>query len=271
MTDETKTPGQAADPGTGPAGGASGAAAGASAGNGQKAAPATEAGAQPQAAGADQAAGTAGAAPAADAAALNGEISKLEGQIKDLTDRLLRAHADLDNLRKRLEREKGETAKYAITRFAQSIVAVSDNFERAIASVPAAAVTEGSAVKALLDGVSMTEREFVNVLEKHGVKRIDPKGEPFNPHQHQAVMEAQDASVPSGTVTQVFQSGYMIEDRCLRPAMVVVSKGGPKGAKPVEAGEAKANGGNGQGGAENTGNGPAEGPAGPGPAGPGQG
>jgi molecular chaperone GrpE len=264
MTDETKTPGHTADPG---AGGASGA----PAGDSQKAAQAADAGAQPQAGGAEQAASTAGAASTVDAAALSAENSKLEGQIKDLTDRLLRAHADLDNLRKRMEREKEETAKYAITRFAQSIVAVSDNFERAIASVPAAAVTEGSAVKALLDGVSMTEREFLNVLEKHGVKRIDPKGEPFNPHQHQAVMEAQDASVPSGTVTQVFQSGYMIEDRCLRPAMVVVSKGGPKGAKPGEAGDAKANGGSGPGGAENSGNGPADSQAGPGPTGSGQG
>ena len=171
----------------------------------------------------------------AEPAVLSARNAELEGQIKDLTDRLLRAHADLDNLRKRLEREKEETAKYAITRFAQAVVGVADNFERAIGSVPAAAVAEGGPLKALLDGVSMTEREFLNVLEKHGVKRISPQGEAFNPHQHQAVMEAQDPSVPAGTVTQVFQAGYMIEERCLRPAMVVVAKGGPKPGKPAEA------------------------------------
>lgn len=167
--------------------------------------------------------------------AASARVAELEGQIGDLTDRLLRAHADLDNLRKRMEREKEETAKYAISKFALAIVGVSDNFERAIGSVPAAAATEGSPLKALLDGVSMTEREFLNVLERHGVTRIDPKGEPFNPHQHQAVMEAQDPSVVAGTVTQVFQPGYMIDDRCLRPAMVVVAKGGPKGGRPADA------------------------------------
>ena len=213
----------------------------------QPAAPAT------QAAEASSPAEPAAAAPAsepkADPAALMARNEELEGQIKDLTDRLLRAHADIDNLRKRMEREKEETAKYAITRFAQSVVNVADNFERAIGSVPAAAVTEGSPLKALLDGVSMTEREFLNVLEKHGVKRIDPKGEPFNPHQHQAVMEAQDPTVATGTVTQVFQAGYMIEERCLRPAMVVVAKGGPKPGKPAEpeAGQASESPSNGAG------------------------
>lgn len=214
MTDDTKTPGQAGGPQPAPAAEASQPAAGA--------APATEAAAQ-----------AAANAEAADATT-PARVAELEGQIRDLTDRLLRAHADIDNLRKRMEREKEETAKYAITKFAQAVVDVADNFERAIGSVPAAAVTEGSPLKALLDGVSMTEREFLNVLEKHGVRRIDPKGEPFNPHQHQAVMEAQDASVPAGTVTQVFQAGYMIEDRCLRPAMVVVAKGGPKPGKPQD-------------------------------------
>ena len=190
-------------------------------------------GAAQQAGAGNGAAGAAGQG-AEDQSAAGARVTELEGQIADLTDRLLRAHADLDNLRKRMEREKEETAKYAISKFALAIVGVSDNFERAIGSVPAAAVTEGSPLKALLEGVSMTEREFLNVLDRHGVKRIDPKGEPFNPHQHQAVVEAQDPSVPAGTVTQVFQPGYMIDDRCLRPAMVVVAKGGPKGARPAD-------------------------------------
>ena len=163
------------------------------------------------------------------------EVKTLNGQIADLTDRLLRAHAEMDNLRKRAAKEKEETAKYAIQRFAVDVVNVADNFERAIMSVPAGAAAEDTAFRSLLDGVSMTEREFINVLERHGVRRASPLGELFNPHQHQAVMEAQDASVPSGTIVQVFQPGYMIDERVLRPAMVVVARGGAKPQKAAEA------------------------------------
>jgi molecular chaperone GrpE len=173
-----------------------------------------------------------GEAPAVDAAKLAAEVETLHGQVADLTDRLLRAHADIDNLRKRLDREKEEVAKYAITRFAREVVTVADNFERAVQAVPAGAAEKDAALKALVEGVTMTEREFVNVLDRNGVRRIYPKGETFNPHQHQAMMEMQNAEVPPGTILEVFQPGYLIEDRVLRPAMVVVAKGGPKGAKP---------------------------------------
>lgn len=169
------------------------------------------------------------------AARLAEKVTTLEGQIADLTDRLLRAHAEMDNLRKRGAKDKEETAKYAIQKFASEVVNVADNFERAITSVPAGAAAEDTAFKSLLDGVSLTEREFLNVLERHGVRRIAPQGQPFNPHQHQAVMEAQDPSVPPGTIVQVFQNGYVIEDRVLRPAMVVVAKGGAKQPRPNEA------------------------------------
>lgn len=165
-------------------------------------------------------------------------IDTLRGQIDDLTDRLLRAHAEMDNLRKRAEREKEETSKYAITRFARDVVTVADNFERAVQAVPAGAAEQDAALKALIEGVSMTEREFLNVLERYGVKRVSPKGEMFNPHQHQAMMEMQNLEVAPGTILEVFQPGYLIEDRVLRPAMVVVAKGGPKPAKPGEAPDA---------------------------------
>lgn len=168
-------------------------------------------------------------------AVLTAQVETLQSQIEDLTSRLLRAHADLDNLRKRGEREKQETARYAISKFARDTVEVADNFERAMQSVPVGAIEENPQLKALLDGVTMTEREFLNVLERHGVKRVSPKGEAFNPHLHQAVMERQDASVANGTVVEVFQAGYMIEDRCLRPAMVVVARGGGKTPKPAPA------------------------------------
>lgn len=160
------------------------------------------------------------------------EIETLSSQIGDLTDRLLRAHAEIDNLRKRFEKEREETAKYAITKFARDIVGVSDNFQRAISAVPADAAASDPALKSFLDGVSMTEREFLNVMDRHGIKKLDPKGEPFDPHQHQAMMEQENASVASGTVLDVYQAGFVIEDRVLRPAMVVVSRGGPKQAKP---------------------------------------
>jgi molecular chaperone GrpE len=174
---------------------------------------------------------------AAETARLAQEVATLKGQIADLTDRMLRAHAEMDNLRKRAAKDKEETAKYAIQKFATDVCNVADNFDRAISSVPAGAAAEDTAFKSLLDGVSITEREFLNVLERHGVKRVSPQGAMFNPHQHQAVMEAQDASVPAGTIVQVFQQGYMIEERVLRPAMVVVAKGGAKTpkAKDTEA------------------------------------
>ncbi len=186
-----------------------------------------------------QAAETA-SADAALVAALASEVETLKEQIADLTGRMLRAHAGLDNLRKRADREKQETARYAISKFARDTVEVADNFARAIAAVPAGAVEQNEHFKALLEGVTMTERAFIGVLDRHGVKQVSPSGEPFNPHMHQAVMERHDPSVPAGTVVEVYQAGYVIEDRCLRPAVVVVATGGPKAAKPTAD---KANGG----------------------------
>jgi molecular chaperone GrpE len=186
--------------------------------------------------GPDSTSGPAAAAdPAQDAARLAAEVDTLHGQIADLTDRMLRAHAEMDNIRKRAEREREETAKYAISKFARDIVTVADNFERAIQAVPAGAAEQDAALKSLVEGVSMTEREFLNVLERNGVKRINPKGEAFNPHHHQAMMEMQNPDVAPGTIVEVYQSGYMLEERVLRPAMVVVAKGGPKGGSAEAA------------------------------------
>lgn len=165
----------------------------------------------------------------------SGKIEALKAQVADLEDRLLRAHAEMDNIRKRTEREKSDAHKYAVTRFAQDIVTVGDNFQRAIDAVPSGAAEETPALKSFLEGVTLTERELVNVLERHGIKRIDPRGEPFNPHLHQAVMEDPNAIVAAGTVTQVFQVGYLIEDRVLRPAMVVVAKGAVRPMQPAGA------------------------------------
>ena len=182
-------------------------------------------------------------APEAEAATASADISleqlkAIVGALQDDLDALkgenLRLVADMQNLRRRTDIERIDTAKYAISKFAQDIVGVVDNFERAASSVPAEAAEKDQVLKSFLEGVVLAEREFLTVLERHGVMRIAAQGQPFNPHHHQAVMEREDQNVPAGTVLQVFQAGFMIEDRCLRPAMVVVSTGGPKAAKPAD-------------------------------------
>ena len=158
----------------------------------------------------------------------NEDVETLKAQIADLTDRLLRAHAEMDNQRKMAEKDREDTAKYAISKFAKDIVQVGDNFQRAITAVPGDAVDNDPALKSFLDGVTMLDREFHNILERHGIQRLEPTGEAFNPHFHQAMMEQEDASVAHGTVIQVIQAGYQLADRVLRPAMVIVAKGGVK-------------------------------------------
>jgi molecular chaperone GrpE len=155
-------------------------------------------------------------------------VAALKAEVDGLKDRWLRAHAEAENVRKRAEREREEAAKYAITRLAKDIVGVGDNFQRCIDAVPAGAAEKDPTLKSFLEGVTMTERELLNVLERHGIKRLQPMNEPFNPHLHQAVMQVPRADVPSGTVVEVYQAGYTIEERVLRPAMVGVAQGGPK-------------------------------------------
>ncbi len=167
--------------------------------------------------------------------ALQTDLEKKSEELAAKQDQYLRAVAETENVRRRLEKEKEETAKYAITRFAKDILTVGDNFQRAIAAVPKDAVETDPALKTLLDGVVLAERDFRSALERHGVRVIDPAGKPFDPHHHQAVMEQENTSVPAGTVLQVYQVGYMIDDRNLRPAMVVVSRGGPRSGKVDEA------------------------------------
>lgn len=173
---------------------------------------------------------------------LRAELDEMEKQQADLADRLAKAQedihryqAEIQNLHRRREKEAEEASKFAITKFARDTVAVADNFERAINSVPAEATKDNPVLKSLLDGVTMTEREFLNVLERHGVMRVSPKDEVFDPHKHQAVMEQEDRTVPAGTVLQVYQPGYVIAERVLRPAMVVVARGGPKPMKSAHA------------------------------------
>lgn len=168
------------------------------------------------------------------------QLQALQAEVRDLKDQVLRGYAEMDNIRKRAERERLDTQKYAVSKFARDMLSVADNLERALAAVPTD--TSDPVLKGLLDGVTVTERGLVGVLERYGIKRIPAEGAPFDPHLHQAVMEHQDPSVPSGTIVRVFEAGYMIGDRVLRPASVVVAKGGPKAEKGAAAQGAEATG-----------------------------
>ena len=157
--------------------------------------------------------------------------TSLDRELAETKDRLLRTLADMDNMRKRTEREVADARVYGISTFARDILGVADNMHRAMQALDDELRAKADeATKALLEGVELTERELMNVLEKHGVKRIEPMGQKFDPNRHQAMYEIEDASVPSGTVVQVMQAGYMIGERVLRPALVAVSKGGAKAA-----------------------------------------
>lgn len=164
-------------------------------------------------------------------------LERLHSENEDLKNQVLRAAADMQNLRKRTDREKAEASKYASTAFARDIIAVADNMSRATAAVPAEDREANDAVKNLLSGVELTERELLQVFRRHGIERIDPKGDRFDPNFHDAVFEVPDKTVPSGTVVEVAQCGYRLADRVLRPAMVGVSKGGPKAVPKSEGDE----------------------------------
>lgn len=156
-------------------------------------------------------------------------IVTLGKETAEYKDRLLRTLAEMENLRRRTDREVADARLYGISNFARDIVTVADNMHRALQALDEdPRVKDDASLKPLVEGVDLTERELMNVLEKHGVKRIDPMGQKFDPNRHQAMYEVEDPSVPAGSVIQVAQSGYLIGDRVLRPAMVAVSKGGPK-------------------------------------------
>jgi molecular chaperone GrpE len=144
-------------------------------------------------------------------------------------DKLLRVLAEMENLRRRTAREIADTRAYGISAFARDILAVADNMDRALQALDVELREKADAgIKAMLDGVELTERELHKVLEKHGVKKFEPVGEKFDPNLHQAMFEIPDPTLPAGTVAQVVQPGYMIGERMLRPALVGIAKGGPK-------------------------------------------
>ena len=168
-------------------------------------------------------------AGAPDDAVPDAERLALEAENADLKDRLLRAMAEAENVRRRGEREKAEATLYAATNFARDLLSVADNLGRALEALPAEAREKADgAVKTLLEGVDLTHRELKNVFERYNIRQVRAKGEKFDPNVHQAMFEAPDPSAPAGTVVQVVQDGYTIGDRVLRPALVGVARGGPK-------------------------------------------
>ena len=169
------------------------------------------------------------AAPAAPAEAAADPTAALAKEAADYKDRMLRTLAEMENLRRRTEREVADTRQYAVASFARDLLAVADNMQRALETLSADFRDQADpVVKSHIEGVEITERELMKVMEKHGIRKFDPQGQKFDPNLHQAMLEVPDPSVPTGTVVQVMQPGYMIADRVLRPALVGVSKGGPK-------------------------------------------
>jgi molecular chaperone GrpE len=154
-------------------------------------------------------------------------IAKLVAEVADYRDKALRALAETENVRRRLERERKDTARYAISRFAGDLLSVADNLRRALDAVPAAALEKDEFLAKLVNGVGATERTMLSVLEKNGVKKIDPTGQKFDPNFHEVLFEMDAPDKPAGTVVQVLEAGYTIGDRLLRPARVAASKGGP--------------------------------------------
>ena len=158
-----------------------------------------------------------------------GSVEALTKEVAEAKDRTLRTLAEMENLRKRTAKEVADARTYGITAFARDVLDIADNLQRALDAVPAEAREAADAgLKALIEGVEITEKSLHKALEKNGVSRLVPHGEKFNPIFHQAMYEVPDASVPSGTVVQVVQGGYTINERVLRPALVAVSKGGAK-------------------------------------------
>jgi molecular chaperone GrpE len=156
-------------------------------------------------------------------------VEALNAENSQLKDRVLRTLAEMENLRRRTEREVADAKSYGVTSFARDMLTAVDNLARALEHLPAEArAAAGPQIQSMIEGVELTASDFESALGRHGVRKLDPKGQKFDPNFHQAIFEAPDETLPAGTVSQVVQSGWTIGDRVLRPAMVGVSKGGPK-------------------------------------------
>ena len=189
-----------------------------------------------------------GGAPSEALVAARERLAAIEGEAEEAKDRALRMAAEMENLRRRTQREVQDAKAFSISGFARDMLEVADNLTRALEAVP-----EGSDDPALIglkEGVEMTGRALDRALEKHGVRKLEPAGEKFDPNFHQAMFKVPDPAVPANSVVQVVQAGYAIGPRVLRPAMVGVAEGGPKFADEGRAGEPGAGPATGDGGAD---------------------
>ncbi len=156
-------------------------------------------------------------------------VQKLQQENADLKDKLLRTLADMENLRRRTEKEVADAKLYGVTSFARDMLTLADNLRRIVENVPPELrASADAAATTLVEGLELTERDFLSRLARHGVKKLEPQGAKFDPNRHEALFEVPDESVPNGTILQVVEDGYAIGDRVLRPAKVGISRGGPK-------------------------------------------
>jgi molecular chaperone GrpE len=156
-------------------------------------------------------------------------VQKLQQENAELKDKLLRTLADMENLRRRTEKEVADAKLYGVASFARDMLTFADNVQRIIANIPPELhENTGTPAATLVEGIELTQRDFLSRLARHGVKKMEPLGVKFDPNRHEALFEVPDESVPNGTVVQVIEDGYAIGDRVLRPAKVGVSRGGPK-------------------------------------------
>jgi molecular chaperone GrpE len=154
--------------------------------------------------------------------------AELQLELAGVTEKLLRAMAETENVRRRLEQAAEDRGKYAVSAFAKDMLPIADNLRRALESIPADAKESDPLAVKLIEGVELTERSLIAALERHGIKKVESLGTILNPHLHQAMMEVEDPSHTSGTIVVEMQAGYTVHGRLLREAMVGVAKGGPK-------------------------------------------
>ena len=156
------------------------------------------------------------------------EESDRESKIAELKDKLLRALADMENLRRRSQKDREDALKYSAANFARDMLSVGDNLRRAIEAIPEDDDTDGAALVAFIEGVALTEKDLLAALERHGIEKIEPMGQKFDPQFHEAMFEVPAIDAETGTVMHIVEVGYLIHDRLLRPAKVGIAKAAPK-------------------------------------------
>jgi molecular chaperone GrpE len=187
-----------------------------------------------------QTVGDAGSALAARVAELEGRLASAEAEQARLKDQALRAMAEAENTRRRIQREAEEKERYALAGFARELATVVDNLRRAVETAPPEVRANDPKFEQFAQGVELTEREFMAILERNGIKRVSPAGQSFDHNLHQAIAQAESADHPAGTVMQVVQAGYTLHGRILRPALVVVAKAPAGSAHPGSTLDTKA-------------------------------